>query len=301
LDRAVTEAELRDVFGKTAKVTRVNIPQTMAGVNKGFAFLDFETKEEAQKAAAELNNVKLRRQIITVDVSKENKVKPSAKMIDSSRDSASPAPLAQDAGGNHPMKHEHDPSTTKASTSDVEARTMALFGLPDTVNDARVQNLAERFGKVVKLVLQPGHGSARIEFEDVATAGQAGMALNGYDFEGQKLLTGSLDDLRRLKPLGAGEGKQNGLNEQRSSGAISASKGLMMPTSVRRPALKKSAPRRGAAPMRRVQIGSASATGGSAPAQDSQTKPKSNADFKAMFLSQGKQGGGQDQGKDDAN
>jgi RNA recognition motif-containing protein len=81
LDRSTSETELKDVFSKYGNITRVNIPTTLAGKNKGFAFIDFTTKEEAAKAVAEMNNTKFRSHVLAVALSKESKIKPAARTI----------------------------------------------------------------------------------------------------------------------------------------------------------------------------------------------------------------------------
>ncbi|KAK7386161.1 hypothetical protein VNO78_26186 [Psophocarpus tetragonolobus] len=57
LDKDATESDLRKVFGEVGVVTEVRLmmnPQTKK--NKGFAFLRFETVEQAKRAVAELRN-----------------------------------------------------------------------------------------------------------------------------------------------------------------------------------------------------------------------------------------------------
>ena len=57
LDKDATESDLRKVFGEVGVVTEVRLmmnPQTKK--NKGFAFLRFETVEQAKRAVAELKN-----------------------------------------------------------------------------------------------------------------------------------------------------------------------------------------------------------------------------------------------------
>ena len=57
LDKDATESDLRKAFGEVGVVTEVRLmmnPQTKK--NKGFAFLRFETVEQAKRAVAELKN-----------------------------------------------------------------------------------------------------------------------------------------------------------------------------------------------------------------------------------------------------
>ncbi|KFA47174.1 hypothetical protein S40293_06712 [Stachybotrys chartarum IBT 40293] len=279
LDFAVTEDELRDVFSKFGTVSRVNLAKTLTGKNRGFAFLDFQTSGEAQSAVAEMNNVKLRSQIIQVALSKETNFKPSAKSIVRNA-SASPAPSSRDREGDETMGNGDDGARSKPTAAEITARTITLLGLPDTVNDARVRALVEPLGDIVQLTLHPGHGGAKIEFSDAATAGKAGLRLDGIDFEGYKLRTGTLDELRQAKPANhtaSTSNKPTGL--------------LPPPTSIRRPVLGKPGPKRGlgftAAKKSEAKVegaGKAAPSSDAKPEVNGKVPAKSNADFKALFL-----------------
>lgn len=291
LDRFVTEDDVRGVFSKLGKVTRVNIPQNMAGKNRGIAYLDFETKEQAQVAAEEMNNTKFRNEILVVEVSKETKVKHAATTVSLDRESASPAPSAPGKGDNDAAS-EGGVERSNPSTADIAARTIALMGLPDTVNDARVRALVEPLGAIVQLVLQPSHGGAKIEFADAATAGKAALRLDGMEFKGTKLRTGTVHELRRAKAEHKDDRITYGSRERKIPAAIDpspAKAGLMPPpVSVRRPAPGRSGPKGGLGFVPRKKATEESKpsengviAGGDHPA------PKSNADFKAMFLNSG--------------
>ncbi|KAF4504037.1 hypothetical protein G6O67_008656 [Ophiocordyceps sinensis] len=297
LDRSITEDEIRGVFSKLGKVTRINIPHSLAGKSRGFAYLDFETKEQAQKAAEEMNNTKFRNEILTVEVSKENKVKHAAKTGSLDRESASPAPSAPGKGDD--TMGEGGDERSNPSTADIAARTIALMGLPDTVNDARVRALVEPLGAVVQLVLQPGHGGAKIEFAEAATAGKAALQLDGMAFEGSKLRTGSVHELRRAKAEHTDDrivygGKEKKATKDQGPAAADptpAKAGLMLPpVSIRRPAPGRPGPKRG---LGFVPRKAPAAPEGSGPGENGAVEggdkpaPKSNADFKAIFLSSG--------------
>ncbi|WZH43466.1 Pre-mRNA splicing factor [Fusarium acuminatum] len=285
LDRSTSEADLKDVFSKYGTVTRVNIPQTLAGKNKGFAFMDFATKEEAEKAVAEMNNTKFRSQILEVALSKESKVKPISKTIVTDNARGSPAPSSHDAEGDETMQDAHNETQNKPTSEDILARTIALMGLPDTVNNARVRALVEPLGAIVKLIVSPGNGGAKIEFADAATAGKASMKLNSVEFEGHKLRTGTLDELRHAKAEHVEDrivyGKKEKSKDQKPKHAGSSSTMLMPPpTTVRRPVLGKPGPRRG--------LGFKPSVAKPAQNGNADTSAKSNADFKAMFFASSK-------------
>ncbi|KAK0386702.1 hypothetical protein NLU13_6536 [Sarocladium strictum] len=276
LDRSASEADLRDVFSKFGKVMRVNIPQNMAGKNRGFAFIDFETKEQAEKAADEMNNTKFRSQILVVEVSKESKVKATARSFNPGRTSASPAPSSsRDQDGDQVMGE----TSSKPSQEEISARTIALLGLPDTVNDARVRALVEPIGELVKMTLQPAHGGAKIEFIDAATAGKAAMKLDGIEFEGRKLHTGPAEELRQAKA-----GRQPDKPGQGAKPAASKP-AFMPPQNIRRPTLGKPGPKRGLGFVPKKTSTTASTPTGTPDSNaNGHSGPKSNADFKAMIL-----------------
>ncbi|KAF4342707.1 PRP24-pre-mRNA splicing factor [Fusarium beomiforme] len=297
LDRTANEADLKEVFSKYGNITRVNIPRNLAGKHKGFAFIDYATKEEAEKAVAEMNNTKFRSQILEVALSKESKIKRAATTVISDAARSSPAPSLHDAEGDEAMQDAPNETRSTPTAADISAKTIALMGLPDTVNDARIRALVEPLGAVVKLTVFPGNGGAKIEFVDAATAGKASLQLNSMEFEGCKLRTGTMDELRQAKAehtqdrIVYGKKDKGKDKDQKTKGTGSSSTTLMPPpTTVRRPVLGKIGPRRGLgfkpSGPKLIQNG------------DSDTSAKkSNADFKAMFLASGKDETNEDEGE----
>ncbi|KAF4999721.1 hypothetical protein FGRMN_2286 [Fusarium graminum] len=281
LDRSATEASLREVFSKYGDVTRVNVPQTLSGKNKGFAFVDFATKEQAEKAVSEMNNTKFRSQILEVSLSRESKIKPASKTIIADNARGSPAPPSRDAEGDETMHDSPSDTQAKPTVDDISARTIALMGLPDTVNNARIHALVEPFGAIVKMIVLPGNGGAKIEFADAATAGKASLKLNSMEFEGHKLRTGTLDELRHAKAEHNHDLIVYGKKEKPKSAGPSSATLMPPPTTLRRPVLSKPGPRRG---LGFKSSGPKLAHNGDA---EVSTK-KSNAEFKAMFLASGK-------------
>ncbi|KAL7921732.1 hypothetical protein ACQKWADRAFT_295100 [Trichoderma austrokoningii] len=276
LSHSTTEEQVREVFSKYGTIGRINIPRSINGKGRGFAFVDFETKDQAEKAASELNKTKFFNQILHVEISKASNVKPTAQST--LQDRATPTSQAtEDAEGDTSMGG----STTAA---DIAARTIALMGLSDTVNDARVRALVEPFGRIVKLVLQPSHGGAKIEFADSSAAGKASLQLSNMEFEGRKLRVGSLDDLRHAKA----ERVHDRIVPQRQSStkkdkpaASSTEKSFIPSSMIRRPVLGRPGPKRGggfAAP-RALPISNTKSA-----AEDTKPGAKSNTDFKELFL-----------------
>lgn len=273
LSPSTTEEEIREIFSKYGTIARINVPRNMSGKGRGFAFVDFETKDQAEKAASELDKTKFFNQILQVEISKASNVKPTAHSTP--HDRASPA---------HEVVHDGSGNSTGGNSSDIAARTIALMGLPDTVNDARVRALVEPFGPIVKLVLQPAHGGAKIEFADSSAAGKASLQLNNMEFEGHKLHIGSLDNLRHAKAKRTEDRivprSQSSANKDKPAGSTTA-KDFIPSSIIRRPTLGRPGPKRGlgfVAPKALPVSSVKSEEGGAKPAA------KSNADFKELFL-----------------
>jgi hypothetical protein len=197
-----------------------------------------------------------------------------------------PAPSSHDAEGDQAMQDAPAEAQAKPTAAEISARTIALMGLPDTVNDARIRALVEPLGAIVKMTVKPGNGGAEIEFADAAMAGKASLQLNSMEFEGHKLRTGTPDELRKAKaehvPDRITSGKKTKDQEQKSKVAGASSTMFIPPTTtIRRPVMGKPGPRRG--------LGFKPS--GAKPAQNGDSDAsakKSNADFKAMFLASGK-------------
>jgi len=67
----VTEAELKELFSPFGQVTEVRlIMDKFSGKTKGFGFIEMPTKEEAEKAIAELNGKDVKGRAMTVNEAK---------------------------------------------------------------------------------------------------------------------------------------------------------------------------------------------------------------------------------------
>ncbi|EGY15529.1 hypothetical protein VD0002_g1028 [Verticillium dahliae] len=294
LDPVVTEDELREVFSKIGPVQRVSIPRNKGGKGYGTAYIELASKEQANKAVAELNSTKFRTSIMTVALSTPVIYKRAAA-VSGERSSASPAP-SRDHGGDETMEDANGDSSKSQAREEVAARSIALLDIPDTVNDARVKEIVGKIAGFTGLVLQPSHGGASIEFEDAASAGRAALQLDGYLLDGRKLRTGSVDELRHAKGemrtdkivYGGGGAKKDG-----AKASAGSSKPSFAPSTVRRPVLGKGGAKRGLGFVASKGAAPAKANGAAVSAPptekgDAPPKPmKSNAEFKAMFLGGG--------------
>jgi RNA recognition motif-containing protein len=284
LDPSITEDELKKVFGKYGKVETVRILKTMAGESKGGAFVAFEKKEEAT-AALDMDKTKLKNRVLTVDMSTGKTFKPTATSYGKGS-SASPAPDGDSVMSPSPSPDGHTDTARGPSREEIATRTLTLMNIPDTVNDARIRAIAEPHGEIIKLSLRPDHQGAIIEYRDATSAGRAALALEGNEIApGRKLRTGGMKDLLAQKDevrtdrIQVGQGKKLPAAFMQQSAPIRRPGGGRGGLGIKR-GLGYSAPK----------PASSSASSGDVNGNGEETKkPKSNADFKAMFVSGGQQ------------
>jgi RNA recognition motif-containing protein len=280
----ITEADVRELCAKFGAVVRVNLPLSLAGKSRGFAYVSFEKKESADAAVAELDKSKFRGNILETYLAKERNFKQYSKLTLGT--SMSPSPAPSDCGEG--MDTEDTERKDGPSPAVIRARTIALTGLPDTVNDARVRSLVEgaSSGKVIQLTVQPGKGTAKIEFEDVGTAGRAVLQLEGTEIDGRHIRAGGVDELRRGSLPQDRTGPS--LGEAKARPAASSKSAVFVPSTVRRPVL-------GRGPKKGLGFGTATKGSETQGDQDEATRGglvgKTNADFKAMFISSGSTNG----------
>ena len=165
------------------------------------------------------------------------------------------------------------------------------MNIPDTINDARIRALAEPYGTIVKLPLRPAHQGAIIEYSDVTAVGRASLGLENHEIvPGRKLRTGGLKDLFQQKGEIRTDRIQVGTGAKKPPPVTGP--GFMQPTvPVRRPGPGVRGglgTKRGlgysSAPAKKALGGEDLGNGTAADENEKKVQPKSNADFKAMFL-----------------
>lgn len=202
---AVHAEELEEICSKYGTVERARIPKNLSGKSKGFAFVTFSSKDEARKAL-DLDKTKIKDRVVMVEVATKNHAnwKPTTIIEDAPRSSNSHSPDVEmtnvegdDASSPIPLVN----AELKPSLSEIHSRTLALLKLPDTVNSARVRALAEPYGPLVKIVLRHDHQGATIEYQNVADAGKAAIGLNGFEITpGRKIGVGSVAEMKKQEP-----------------------------------------------------------------------------------------------------
>ncbi|KAI0197894.1 putative pre-mRNA splicing factor [Astrocystis sublimbata] len=242
------ENDLRSIFGKYGKVVSLRFLTKLSGQPIGTAYVVFQTKEQAENAL-QLDKTKFKSQLLEVELCKESNYRPLATSRGErgTSDTASPAPSAD--GDVTMADGDDDDEQAGAGNKGVEIRerTMAILDVPDTINDARVRSLAEKYGSIVKLVLRPDHAGATVEFADVAAVGRASLGIEGYEIiPGRKLRTGSVRELfaekGEKKPSSNHSGGRNnkdkdGTKTTGNANATAKEKWMPPPVAVRRPVL----------------------------------------------------------------
>jgi RNA recognition motif-containing protein len=240
----LTEDDVRSLFAKHGTVQDVRIQRDMGGKSHGTAFVDMETKEQAQVAIKELDKASYRNRVLTVELSRPTlKTTAVSRGTPGASTSPSPGPSGQDEEGDEVMHDDAGPSHRNADSkkpvpAEIAARTIAVLDLPDTVNDARVRALIEPLGEIVKLTLHPLHGGATVEFANPAAAGKATLAIDGMEIEeGRKLRIGTVAELFKEK----GETRVDRIDKPKpkDDAKAAAARALMPPPSLgpRRPAV----------------------------------------------------------------
>ncbi|WQF89124.1 Putative RNA recognition motif domain, tetratricopeptide-like helical domain superfamily [Colletotrichum destructivum] len=305
LDPSAVEDDVQKAFSKYGTVKRISIPRNKAGKGHGAAYVEMETREQARTAASELDKAKLRSGIMTVQISTPSNFKRTAAV---SKEGASPAPSRDEEGDEMMADSNGDGVARQAgpSRAEIASRTIALLGIPDTVNDARVKEIVDKVGGFKSLILQPSHGGAKIEFEDEPSAGRAMLQLDGYILDGRKLRTGSVEELKHSKGeirtekivYGVGGKKQT---DKRAASKNTDSGAPFVPpsTTIKRPVLgNKGGAKRGLGFMTKAVNAGGSRQGETATSQpeakvngatgsgetEARKPMKSNADFKALLL-----------------
>lgn len=269
IDFKATEADIKELFEQelgTNSVVNIRLPTKTAGKHMGYGFVVLDSKENAVKAL-NLNNSMLLGRNLSVRSAEEKKHGVAPGII-----------------------HADEPSEDQNPTADViKGKSLAILNLPDTVNDTRVREVFEPYGALRKLQLRPDHGGAIIEYVDIKDAGKAELALGGYKFTEmtEPIKFGTRSELLSQRPdkkgIKGAEGKPksttsnvtfaapNQINRNRGASRGRGGRGGLGFTSA---AFRKKEP---------VVEGSEKSTE-KAQGSGEESKPKSNADFKAMFL-----------------
>ncbi|GJP92434.1 pre-mRNA splicing factor [Aspergillus niger] len=186
LDWKASEQDVEELFLRFGTVELVRIPRKVDGGSKGFCYVVFSSKEEAE-ASLVMHEQQFRSRPLHVKLSTPQGAKRSATTILSRVGTRSPS---VEVNGARREASEEVPNSER------QARTLGLMNVPDTVNDARIRALVEPYGKLIKIVLRPDHQGAIVEFADVHEAGKASLELEGQEITpGRKLHVGTVPEM----------------------------------------------------------------------------------------------------------
>lgn len=176
-------------------------------------------EQDEANAALEMDQKDFRNRPLQVQISTPGGAKRQATNI-ISHVSRSKSPSVEANGGSTPT-----PSGSGAdrATNDRHERSIGLMNIPDTVNDARIRSLVERYGPLVKIVLRPDHQGAIVEFVNAVDTGKASLGLEGREITpGRQIRVGTVPEMLRQAPERKGNQAQVGKKKEAAKSAMMA-------------------------------------------------------------------------------
>lgn len=276
IDREARDGEVKSFFERYGHVVSMNLVKLVSGKKTGTAFIVFSSADGATKAL-DANNKPFNDRILHVEISS---AKGRAAPLDRARredinikQSASPEPEAAQPNGRRGSNasSQQPQKDSDESWRTARERKVAVFNLPDTVNDARVRAAMEAHGPLVKIQMRRQDKGAIVEF---ATVQDAFNVRQGVECSalGEGVRTGDVGDL-----LAKVKKRQNEGGAEAGAGTGS----MMRPPTISRPGAGGGRGRaRGGLGFKR---GRGCGAGRSAGGEGEGEGKRSNADFKAMF------------------
>lgn len=273
----MNEEELKTEFEQYGDIqlTRMPLHETMKNRNKGIAFITFANQQQAQ-AAVSMNGKALRGRNIKVEIAQDTQ----------GRSTKRGSSIA--VNNNHEVGRSSSP--TVVATEPRAERTVFLASIPDTLNEARLAQVAGKFGEVAKVILKTNHQGALIEYSSVAAAGKATLALDGYEIDpGRTIQVVTEKEMLAQKP--AQKVDEFAPRSKLKSGAASVPVGMV----VKRPTQPGNRGRKGGnIGQRSAMLHTASIShqpskhlsiqnNGDVTDGDKPSNPKSNDDFRALM------------------
>lgn len=188
--------EIRKLFEQYGEIEKFNLIRTMNNQLLGNGFVAYTTAEAAEAAIKGLNDLPRNGRILHVSLSTPKGR--TAAPIDRARvedviikhDSTRRGSDVSMRSGDQPG----DSGEARVSAGDIKARKIAIFALPDTVNDARIQAAMEKFGPITKIQIRRDKEGAIVEFTDLKTAFHVRQGVDVTEL-GEKVTTGDVGDL----------------------------------------------------------------------------------------------------------
>ena len=279
------EKDLQEFFAQYGTIENCKMPMDPSSKsrNKGIAFITYTEKSSAD-AALQMNGHTFQERRLKISIAQDANTQRQNSVSAEHGRSASPA-LNNGTSAQH--SHSPAPPPTAEHLENQRQRTIALADVPDTVNEAQIAAAAGKIGTVKKVLLRTQHGGALIEFENVADAGKAALAMDGHEFVVEKLSKvvtqeelKAVDVDSNIRAVGDSKGKK------KAAGAGPGQQQKMMaPSAVRRP--QQPGARRGGHLGQRSGLGfraaNANAKEGTNGDSGTTVAKKSNDDFRAML------------------
>ncbi|SMR44104.1 unnamed protein product [Zymoseptoria tritici ST99CH_3D1] len=204
LDRDAPEDDLKKLFEPYGKLEKFNLLRLMNNKLTGSGFFTYSSAAEANAAIEALHNKPFHGRILNVALATP---KGGAAPIDRAKaedviikrtggTSATPEPNG--ARRDSDVSMHSAPPAENHSAAEIRARKVAIFNLPDTVNDARITSAMEKFGPISKIQLRREKDGAIVEFVD---SNHAFHVRQGVDLHslGEGVTSGDVGDLLAIK------------------------------------------------------------------------------------------------------
>lgn len=180
-----TKSEIETRFAEYGNVQSIRVPQTLSkDHHDGIAFVVYEESAAAYRAL-EANQTMYHGRVIEVSMAQ-----PRAR-------ARVPPQIVQRTESRQAVQHSH--THNRPNAVEIQAKTLGVMNLADTVNEAQLRALFVPFGSLRRVVLRPDHAGAIVEYDDPADAGTASLALSGREIGHKVIQIGSYEDLMQQK------------------------------------------------------------------------------------------------------
>lgn len=284
IDREQGEERIKEHFAQYGTLEKVHLLRKPNDELSGIGFFVYTSADEASAAVAGINNKPFADRIVHAELSntkgraaptdrahKEDIIVKRPGVI-----SASPEPSGR--RGSDTSMPVAKPVAKPEYTGDSKARKVAIFNVPDTVNDARIRTTLEKYGPIVKIQLRRDKAGAIVEYENVKDAFNVHQGVDVTSL-GPEAKTGDVGDLLALGKVKKQPATANGSSDAPTRNASLA----FVPSAASR---GRGGGQRGGVGGRRGGLGFKRGGGApptAPPAPSGGGGTKSNSDFRSML------------------
>ncbi|KAF7190471.1 putative RNA-binding protein [Pseudocercospora fuligena] len=296
MDREAKESEIREHFAQYGQIERMNLIRLVNGKPTGTLFIVYSKPEDATNAVEETNDKPFRERVLKVEIAqpKGRTAAPSERarhedVIIKKAGSVEPAGNGERRGSDVSMASSSRPADDEAYKTARE-RKIAIFNIPDTVNDARIRAAMEHYGPLTKIQLRREKEGAIVEFAELAAANKVRLGVDVPSL-GPEARTGEVGELLARQNKKKSGSKTSGP----APAAASSSKPAFAP-----PQLGARGGRGGRRGGLRFKRGGGFASAPTATSgEGGEGSKKSNADFRSIFAAGKKEEGKKTDGGSD--